>query len=83
MSFEEREICFAPVFGERGLLTCILLNVTFVPVMFSILIPLFFIVAVVTLGRRKPREEMTCAIKRLWFRTKNCRRGNDDSTIVL
>ncbi len=81
--FEEREVCFAPVFVPRGVLKCILLKITVVPAMLSILIPLWVVVVLVTFGRGRPRREVTCAIKRLWYRTRHCGRGNDDSTIVL
>ena len=83
MRYEEREVCFAPVFGARGTVQCILLNLTFVPAMLTILLPLWLVVVVVTLGRRRPRGEVTCAIKRLWFRATHCRRGNGDAAIVL
>jgi hypothetical protein len=38
---------------------------------------------VLTLGRGKPKEEVSCAIKRLWYVASHCRRGNDDATLVL
>ena len=81
--YEEREVCFAPVFVPRNFLKCILLNLIVVPAMFSILLPVWVIVVLVTFWRVKPRREVTCAIKRLWFRAGHCGRGNDDSTIVL
>ena len=81
--YEEREVCFAPVMVPRGVLKCILLNITVVPAMLSILIPLWVIVVLVTLGRGRPRREVTCAVKRLWYRARHCGRGNDDSAIVL
>ena len=81
--YEDREVCFAPVFVRRNILKCLLLIITVVPAMFSVLIPLWVIVVLITLGRGKPRREVTCAIKRLWFRTRYCVSGNDDSAIVL
>lgn len=81
--YEEREVCFAPVIVPRGILKCILLNIAVAPAMFGILIPLWVIVVLITLGRGRPRREVTCAIKRLWYRVRNCRRGNDIPTIVL
>jgi hypothetical protein len=83
MRYEDREICFAPVFGARGLFKCILLNTTVVPAMLIILVPLFVIVALVTAGRPRPRGEVACAIKRTWYEARHCRRGNDDATAVL
>jgi hypothetical protein len=38
---------------------------------------------VLTLGRGKPKEEVGCAIKRLWYVASHCRRGNDDASLVL
>ena len=81
--YEEREVCFAPVFVPRGILKCFLLIIIVVPAMFSILIPLWVVVVLFTLGRGRPRREVTCAIKRLWYRARHCGGGNDDSGLVL
>ncbi len=81
--YEEREVCFAPVFVRRGILKCFLLTITVVPAMFSILILLWVIVVPITLGRGRPSREITCAIKRLWYRARHCYGGNDDSALVL
>ena len=83
MSFEDREVCFAPVFSGRGLIKSIFLNVTFVPAMLSLLLPLFVIVSVLTLGRSRPRGELTCAIKRVWYQARHCPTGNETATLVL
>ena len=83
MSYEDRDVCFAPVFGARSFLLCVLLNITIVPVLLSILILLLAAVVLFTLGRRRPREEVSCAIKRLWFVATHCGTGNDDSARVL
>ena len=74
---------FAPVFGARSFIVCFFLNITIVPVLLTILLGLYPIVFLLTLARRKPREEVTCALKRLWFVATHCGRGNDDSTLVL
>ena len=81
--YEEREVCFAPVFVRRGILKCILLIIIVVPAMFSILVPLWVVVVLFTLGRGRPSREVTCAIKRLWYRARHCVGGNDDSALVL
>ena len=83
MSYEDRDVCFAPVFGARSFIVCFLINITFVPVMLTILLGLYPIVILLTLGRGKPREEVACALKRLWFVATHCGKGNDDSTLVL
>jgi hypothetical protein len=38
---------------------------------------------VLTLGRGRPKEEVGCAIKRIWYVASHCRRGNDDASLVL
>ncbi len=81
--FEEREVCFAPVFVPRSILKCVFLRITVVPAILSILLPLWIVVFLVTFGLGIPRREVTCAITRLWYRARHCRRGNDDSTLVL
>ena len=83
MSYEDRDVCFAQVFGARSFIVCFLIDITFVPVMLTILLGLYPIVFLLTLGRGKPREEVACALKRLWFVATHCGRGNDDSTLVL
>ena len=83
MRYEDREICFAPVFQGHGLVQSILLATIIFPAILAILAVVFVVVVVFTLGRGGPREEVTCAIKRIWFETRNCRNGNDDSTLVL
>ena len=83
MRFEEREICFAPVFHARGFLVSAVFILTIVPALLSLLIPLYLAVTVLTLGRGKPRQEVGCAIKRLWYVAVHCGRGNDDASLVL
>ena len=83
MRFEDREVCFAPVFQGHGLVQSLLLTTIIFPTILVILAAVFVFVVVVTLGRGRPRQEVTCAIKRIWYETRNCRTGNDDSTLVL
>ena len=83
MSYEDRDVCFAPVFGARSFIVCFLLNITIVPVLLTTLLVLYPFVFLLTLARRKPREEVACALKRLWFVATHCGKGNDDSTLVL
>ena len=83
MRFEEREICFAPVFAARGFIKCVLFILLIVPPLLTLLIPLYLLVVLVTFGRRRPRHEVSCAIKRVWYVATHCGAGNDDSTLVI
>lgn len=83
MRYEDREICFAPVFQGHGFIQGTFLTMLIFPVILAILAVIFVVVVVFTLGRARPREEVACAMKRIWYETRNCRTGNDDSTIVL
>ena len=83
MRFEDREVCFAPVFNARNFVVCAIFTLTIVPALLGILIPIYLVVTVFTLGRGKPRQEVSCAIKRLWYVAAHCGSGNDDSTLVL
>ena len=83
MSYEDRDVCFAPVFGAHSFIVCFLLNFTFAPVMLTILLGLYPFVFLLNFRWRKPREEVACALKRLWFVATHCGKGNDDSTLVL
>ena len=83
MRFEERDVCFAPVFHARNVVVCALFILIVFPALLALLIPLYLLVLVLTLGRGKPRQEVGCAIKRLWYVAAHCRRGNYDATLVL
>ena len=83
MRYEEREVCFAPVFAARGFITCVLFNLLIVPALLSLLIPFYLLVVLVTLGRLRPRQEVSCAIKRVWYVATHCGTGNDDAALVL
>ncbi len=62
MSYEDRDVCFAPVFGARSFIICFLLDITIVPVLLTILLGLYPIVFLLTLGRGKPKEEVSMDI---------------------
>ena len=83
MRFEEREVCFAPVFHARNLALCAIFMLIVLPALLALLIPLYLVIMVLTLGRGRPKEEVGCAIKRIWYVASHCRRGNDDSSLVL
>ena len=83
MRFEEREVCFAPVFHARNLALCAIFMLIVLPALLALLIPLYLVIMVLTLGRGRPKEEVSCAIKRLWYVASHCRRGNDDASLVL
>ncbi len=83
MRFEEREVCFAPVFHARNLALCAIFMLIVLPALLALLIPLYLVIMVLTLGRGRPKEEVGCAIKRIWYVTSHCRRGNDDASLVL
>ncbi len=83
MRFEERDVCFAPVFHARNFALCAILILIVLPALLALLIPLYLVIMVLTLGRGKPKEEVSCAIKRLWYVASHCRRGNDDAALVL
>ena len=65
MRFEERDVCFAPVFHARNFALCAIFILIVLPAFLAILIPLYLVIMVLTLGRGKPKEEVACAIKRL------------------
>ena len=83
MRFEERDVCFAPVFHARSFVLCAIFILIVLPALLVLLVPLYLVILVVTLGRGKPKEEVSCAIKRLWYVASHCRRGNDDASLVL
>ena len=83
MRFEEREVCFAPVFHARNLALCAIFMLIVLPALLALLIPLYLVIMVLTLGRGRPKEEVGCAIKRIWYVAGHCRRGNDDASLVL
>ena len=83
MRFEEREICFAPVFNGLNFAVCAVFILTIVPALLSLLIPIYLVVTILTLGRGKPKQEVSCAIKRLWYVATHCGKGNGDATLVL
>ena len=83
MRFEEREVCFAPVFYSRSFVLCAIFILIVLPALLVLLVPLYLVILVLTLGRGKPKEEVSCAIKRLWYVASHCRRGNDDASLVL
>ena len=66
MRFEEREVCFAPVFHARNLALCAIFMLIVLPALLALLIPLYLVIMVLTLGRGRPKEEVGCAIKRIW-----------------
>ena len=83
MRFEERDVCFAPVFHARSFVLCAIFMLIVLPALLVLLVPLYLVILVLTLGRGRPKEEVSCAIKRLWYVASHCRRGNDDATLVL
>jgi hypothetical protein len=83
MRFEERDVCFAPVFHSRNISVSVIFMLTILPALMSLLIPLYLVVTVLTLGRGRPRQEVSCAIKRLWYVATHFGRGNDDASLVL
>ena len=83
MRFEERDVCFAPVFHSRNFAVSIIFMLTILPALLSLLIPLYLVVTVLTLGRGRPKQEVSCAIKRLWYVATHFGRGNDDASLVL
>ena len=83
MRFEERDVCFAPVFHARSFALCAIFILIVLPALLTLLVPLYLVILVRTLGRGKPKDEFSCAIKRLWYVASHCRSGNDDATLVL
>ena len=83
MRFEERDVCFAPVFHARNFAVSVIFMLTALPALMSLLIPLYLVVTVLTLGHGRPRQEVSCAIKRIWYVATHFGRGNDDATLVL
>ena len=82
MRFEERDVCFAPVFHARSFVLCAIFILIVLPALLVLLVPLYLVILVLTLGRGKPKEEVSCAIKRLWYVASHCRRGNDDALMI-
>ncbi|MAM66674.1 MAG: hypothetical protein CL702_09865 [Chloroflexi bacterium] len=83
MRFEERDVCFAPVFHSRNYAVSAIFMLTVLPALMTLLIPLYLVVTVLTLGRGRPKQEVGCAIKRLWYVATHFGRGNDDATLVI
>jgi hypothetical protein len=68
--FRPRLRCPAPVFEGHGAFTCLLLTLVYLLVIVA-LIPLIWL------------PPIRCIVRQLLFRTRNCRRGNDDPCIDL
>ena len=83
MRFEERDVCFAPVFHARNYAVSAIFMLTVLPALMGLLIPLYLVVTVLTLGRGRPKQEVGCAIKRLCYVATHFGRGNDDATLVI
>ena len=83
MRFEERDVCFAPVFHARNYTVSAIFMLTVLPALMGLLIPLYLVVTVLTLGRGRPKQEVGCAIKRLLYVATHFGRGNDDATLVI